>query len=103
MRIRYERAGGVGGSATRKDVTVDTADLPAPAAAELHRLIEAADLPGRSALPAAPRNPQARDQFHYRVTVEDQGQRHSLVFSDLDMPEGVRPLIDWLHEHSSAD
>jgi hypothetical protein len=82
---------------------VDTADLPAPAAAELRRLIEAADLPARSASPAAPRNPPARDLFHYRVTLEDQGQRHTLVFSDLDMPEEVHHLIDWLHEHSCAD
>lgn len=103
MRIRYERTGGVGGSAMRTDVTVDAADLPGPAAAELHRLVEAADIPGRSAHPTPPSNPQARDQFHYRVTLEDQGRRHSLVFSDLDVPEKVRPLIDWLHEHSSAD
>ena len=71
MRVQYERAGGFGGSAMRKDVTIDTADLPAHEADELHRLVQAADLSTLARSPAAASSPRARDQFRYRLTIED--------------------------------
>lgn len=87
----------------RRSFTIDTADLPAHEANELHHLVQAADLPELARTPAAAPNPRAPDQFYYRLTIEDKNQRHSVVVSDLDVPEKVRSLIDWLHVRFEKD
>ncbi len=74
MRIQFERTGGFAGM--RLAATIDTATLPADQANTLPGLIEAAhffDLPAQIPAP-----PQAADQFHYRVTIEAEGKRHTV-------------------------
>jgi hypothetical protein len=100
MRILYERSGGFAGPAMQKSFSLDSADLPAHEADELHRLIREADLPALARPRAAAPKPVARDVLHYRLTVEDKDQKQSVVVSDPDIPEKVRSLIDWLHNRS---
>jgi hypothetical protein len=74
MHIDFERTGGFGG--IRLAATLDSATLPADQAGTLQGLIDAAhffDLPAQ--LPAPP---QAADQFHYHVTIEAAGRRHTV-------------------------
>ncbi len=103
MRVHYERSGGFAGPAMKQTFSIDTTDLATHEASELRRLVHAADLPGLARAPATSSRGQARDQFHYRLTVEDDDQRHSVVVSDPDVPEQVQALIDGLKDRSQKD
>jgi hypothetical protein len=76
-------------------VTIDSDTLPAEEAAQLEKLVVAANLPELVA--EAPRRAaKARpDAFHYRVVVEDGGQNYTIDAADPDLPASLRPLIDW--------
>ena len=89
MRIHFERTGGFAGMTTT--TTVDTETLSAEAAQELQEMVTAAgffDLPAQmtSETPGA-------DQFHYALTVESEGRRHTVEGSDAALPETLQPLL----------
>ena len=89
MRIHFERTGGFTGMTTT--TTVDTETLSAEAAQELQEMVTEAgffDLPAQmtSQTPGA-------DQFHYMLTVESEGQKHTVEGSDAALPESLEPLL----------
>jgi len=94
MWISFERTGGFAGIS--KKTTVDTANLPPNEATELPRLVEVA---GLFNLPEkiTSTNPQA-DRFEYKLTVEDQGKKHTVTVSEAALPGTLRPLIEWLNQ-----
>jgi hypothetical protein len=94
MRISFQRSGGFHPPAMRRRWVVDSESLTTQDAQELERLIAAADLTHLSQLRASP-EPRP-DVFYYRVDLEDGAQKHSLRFSDTDMPERLRQLLNWL-------
>jgi Emfourin len=85
MRIDFEQTGGFAGM--RLAAAFDTATLPADQASALQKLVDAAhffDLPAQMPPPA-----NAADQFHYHMTIEAAGKRHTV---DVDESSASRPL-----------
>jgi hypothetical protein len=88
-RVDFERTGGFAG--LRLAATVDRRRLPPEEAARLDGNLAAAgffDLPEKIA-PA----PGGADRFHYRITVEEQGRKHTVEFGEASAPEALQPLI----------
>lgn len=92
MRITIERSGGFAGMVQTR--VVDTASLPPNEVNQLRLLVDAADffrLPKMIvSLHSQP------DRFQYKLTVEDQGKRHTVVVGEQSMPGNLKPLLDWL-------
>jgi hypothetical protein len=99
MKIQFTRSGGFAGPAMKQNLTLDTNDLSAAEANELTNLVKQANLPALSGETegTTPRP----DEFHYRISVEDEGQNQSVRTSDSAMPETLGPLIDWLSERAT--
>ncbi|WP_017314273.1 protealysin inhibitor emfourin [Mastigocladopsis repens] len=94
MRISFERTGGFAGISRTK--TVDTANISANEADLLPQLVEAANffnLPEN--ITASTSQP---DRFQYRLTVEDEGRKHTVTVSETALPGTLRPLIEWLQK-----
>ncbi len=92
MQVEFERSGGFAGMRLMVSISTDT--LPEAEAKELRRLVESAgffDLPAEINDSAA-----VADQFVYRVTVDEAGQRHSVKTGESAAPESLRPLLEWL-------
>ena len=93
-RIRFRLSGGFAGVVRGADIKL--ADLPEAERARLEALIQASglDAPSRSARSA--RATAARDMEEIEIEVErgDAVARHS--FAELDLPEKVAPLVEWL-------
>jgi len=76
--------------------TVDEKDLLPDEAQKLRQLVEEADffnLPRK----IASRVPQP-DRFQYELSLEEDGQHHTVTLSEEAMPAKLRPLIKWLME-----
>jgi len=93
MKIEFTRSGGFAAPAMKQNLKLDTDDLPDAEANEVLTLVNQADLPALSAGPEAAPQP---DEFHYRISVEDEGRSDSVRTSDSSMPETLGPLVDWL-------
>ncbi len=94
MRVSVVRGGGLAGISTRTELA--RSSLPAADAATLDGLVEGAGL--RDAAPASSR-PQP-DQTLYEVEVSDDHGAARARFSDDDLPEGTRRLIEWIDSRS---
>ena len=73
--------------------TIDVKALPEPTRHELNSLIEDSRF---FSLPSPPTSPGAADHQTYRITVEDDARRHTVVVSDPVMSEPLQRLIDLL-------
>ena len=71
MKIVYEKSGGFAGLRTRK--AIDTAQLSAKEAAEVHRLIDSS---GFFKLPSKIDQSQMRDAFQYVIEADNGSQQH---------------------------
>jgi hypothetical protein len=92
MRIDYERTGGFAG--IRLAATIDTANLSTEQAKALQDSIAAAhffDLPAQIPAP-----PQVADQFHYHVTIEDRGKRHTVDVGEASASPALQALLQQL-------
>ncbi len=92
MKIDFERSGGVMGMSTT--VSLDTDIMGAEAAAELEGLVATAaffELPaqlvGDGPMP---------DEYSYVITIERNGEAHTVTCTDSSAPDGLRPLLVWL-------
>src|SRR5262249_4466230 len=97
MRVEFERSGGFGG--LRRVCTVDGAALPPDDARRLCDLVHTArffDLP-----PQIAAERPGGDRFPYRVTVDDGERRHVVALDAAAVPDGVRPLVDWLSRRAT--
>jgi hypothetical protein len=91
MQVTVERTGGFTGIPLTK--MVDSAVLPQQEAARLHQIMDAA---GFFELPSTiPSSPQP-DRFQYRITVEQEGKRHSVTVGEAVVPVKLKPLLNWL-------
>ncbi|BCL33838.1 protealysin inhibitor emfourin [Nostoc sp. MS1] len=98
MRVSLERTGGFAGIS--KSINVDTNQLSQQEAEELSRLIEAADL---FHLPAQIISSHRQiDRFQYQITIEDNGQRHTVTAGEAALPNSLKTLIEWLNQASSS-
>jgi hypothetical protein len=87
----FEQTGGFMGR--RIDVTVNLEELPPDQASALHNMVEQANF-RELGEDLAPR--PARDDFHYRVTVETETWQHTVRVTDTNAPQELRPLLQEL-------
>ncbi len=92
MRVRLERTGGFAN--IRRTYVADDAAVTPERAAELRRLVEAAE-PEIAAANASPR-PRGADRFVYTVTIERGGATHAITVTEEEAPPAIQALIDWL-------
>jgi hypothetical protein len=89
-RVELERSGGFAGITLRS--AVDTTELPPDQAAELERLVAAANLPALAAQSGPP--VAAPDRFQYSITMAQDGTTHQLVIGESQITPKLRPLIE---------
>ncbi len=73
--------------------TVDTHSLPADEAASLEQMAAQAHF---FELPEMLENDGGADQFVYKLTIETEGQRHTVQTTDTAAPQELQPLLDQL-------
>ena len=44
----------------------------------------------------APPAPNIPDVFHYKISIKDDRESISLSFDDTNVPQQIRPLLEWL-------
>jgi hypothetical protein len=91
LRIELTRSGGFAGL-TSKLGELDTAALPEPEARELEAMVEDANLP--KLLADSPIKGKGADRFQYDLAIEDESGRRELSFSEDQVPDALRSLVD---------
>ncbi len=92
MQIEFVRTGGFAG--LRLTESIDTQELPQEQASNVEAMIRDSgffELPEKL-LPPSP----APDRFEYRVTVSTNMQSHTIVASEILVPDRLRPLLNYL-------
>lgn len=93
MKIEFERTGGFAGLTLKK--VIDSDKLPPEDANKLHQLIEASDF---FKLPEAiSTSKPGVDQFHYTVTVDASGKKHTVDVDEAAVSTKLKPLLQWLN------
>ena len=93
MKIHLTRSGGFAAvPGLNRPVSVDTAELPAATADEVHRFVAKADLANEP--PDRPAPDGAADMRSYELTVD--GVTHR--FTDASMTQGVAALVQRLED-----
>lgn len=97
MRITFEQTGGFAGMTITK--VFDTSTLPEKETKRLRQLVEAAaffNLP--ASLTSDTPHP---DSFEYLITVEEDGNQHTVEVSESAAPANLTPLLEWLRMQAS--
>jgi Emfourin len=82
----------------RLSTTVESAALTAEDHQKLRSLVEASGLAAtRSAY-----GPRPPDRLQYHLSVDDDGRKIDLRLGEEEVPEGLRPLLDWLTDRARA-
>jgi len=91
MKIEFQRFGGIAPGLTNRAVRY-SATLSGAEAEEVRQLLP----PDFESLvsSAAPR--RGPDAFRYEIVVEDGGSERRVTLSETDLPDSMRPLLDWL-------
>ena len=93
IRVQFTRSGGFAGIPVTASCESDS--LTPEDEDELRRLIESA---GFFQLPATVTSPApGADRFAYRLTIEVDGQEHTVEMEEAAVPPGSRPLLEWLN------
>jgi hypothetical protein len=93
MKINFVRSGGMAG--TRLALELDTERLPPEDAERLRRLVESSDFFELEQGQAGSANLPDRFQFLLEIKSQVWGE-HSLVVSEMAVPEDLRPLLQEL-------
>lgn len=94
MRVSVVRGGGLAGISTRTELA--RSSLPDLDAATLDGLVEGAGVREQAPAPASAQP----DHMLYQVEVSDDRGDVQARFSDQDLPDGVRRLIEWIDSRS---
>jgi hypothetical protein len=100
LKLVVVRAGGLAGLATRTEL--DTGELDAGDAAELSERVRRAGLEERQPPPPGPARPPQPDELAYELTVEDEGQSHTVGLREGDLSDATRALVQWVDAHPQA-
>jgi hypothetical protein len=90
VKVSVVRGGGLAGVATRTELSRSA--LSAADAGILDGLVRGAGVRE----PPAPSSPPGPDQMLYEVAVSGDDGEVRARFSDADLPDGVRRLIEWI-------
>lgn len=91
MTITLERSGGFTGIPQKKNL--DVSALPESEASELNQLVDSS---GFFNLPAIIPSTPLPDRFSYKITINREGNQHSVSVAETNVPEALKPLLDWL-------
>ena len=101
MIIHFERTGGFTGIPLR--TAIDTQTLSSAEREELEQMLADArffELPaqahGQKGGAAGSGADRGADRFHYRLTVEGGGKKHTVEFGDESTPEGLEDVLSRL-------
>ncbi len=92
MIIEFERTGGFAGLTLKKVIDLDK--LPPEEANKSYQLIEASDFFNLPETISA--STPGVDRFHYTVTVNASGKKHTVDVDEAAVPPKLKPLIQWL-------
>ena len=92
MKIHFERGGGFAG--THITATIDSKELTQDEGQELGELINTANFFNLPTLIASKK--RGADRFNYKLTVETEGKRHSVVIDEGAVTPELRTLLQWL-------
>jgi hypothetical protein len=99
MRIYLERTGGFAGMS--RTMTVDTTSIPKETANLLPQLLEESNFFNLPAYIDSP-SPQP-DRLQYQLTIEDNGQTHSVSVGESSIPTNLKPLIEWVNNAARSE
>jgi hypothetical protein len=91
LRIELTRSGGFAGL-TSKLGELDTSELPEAEARDIDAMVEKANVP--KLLAASPIRGKGADRFQYHLAIEDESGRRELTFSEDQIPDALRALVD---------
>ena len=92
--VWFERSGGFTGISS--SVEIDSKLLSLDESEKLKQLIDQSDFFEWSKSDTIPVD--MPDQFQYTITIEHEGEKRTLEFSDITMPDTMRPLINYLSQ-----
>lgn len=95
MRITLEQSGGFAGLLITK--SIDTKDLSPSEAQQLEALVRESNFFQLTSISEASPQP---DRFGYTLTIESEGRAHSIDMSETNLPEKVRPIVEWVQTRS---
>jgi len=98
MRIKFERSGGFAGLTLSKEI--DVSKLKPADAKKVEGLIHSSQffkLPKKPMTAAAAKRSVAQpDRFQYKLTIEDDDKKHTVIASDQNLPADLKPLVEFL-------
>lgn len=98
MKLSVKRSGGVAGFVIRTDLETDA--LSPEDAETLVEKIEEAGV--RSMTDQARSGPASPGDLPVELTIEDDGEVHTVRLTDAALPDPVRSLITWADQHPAA-
>lgn len=95
MIIRFEQSGGF--APVMRGCELDTASLSPEDAAELTRLVKASGVLAMT----SPKQSHGRDIYSYHLTIKTEQGTHTIVFDQLNLPAGAKPLVEFLKRRAT--
>ena len=95
--IRFERSGGFTGIAV--DKTINSLELKQEETEMLRMMIDHSDF---FTLPVIEVMKPHPDRFTYKITVETEGKKHTVQFSQTSVPEALKDLFRYLIEKTRS-
>ena len=92
-RIKFERTGGFAGMRLAADIELD--DLPEEQAHALEEMLDDLDFAELSERLTS--KPSMPDEFTYKITVETEKGKHTIVTGDTSAPEKMQELLQMLN------
>jgi hypothetical protein len=94
MKIKFRQSGGYAG--LRMGCDLDIKSLPAKEATKLEALVKESGILQTS----VDRSKNTADVINYEITIETREGTHQVIFDDLNLPEKVLPLLDYLQSQA---
>ena len=92
MKIRFVQSGGFVGML--RECEIDTQHLSPEEARRVADLVRTSGIPETGEY--VERTREAWDLEMYRVTIEGEGRQVCVIYDELSVPPGARPLLDYL-------
>lgn len=92
FNIWFERSGGFTGIPVKVEINSDT--LSAEDQVKLRQLIDESNFLDIQDIDSLPKD--LPDQFYYQLTIESSGKKRSAGFTDMNVPDDLRQLINYL-------
>ena len=90
MKVRFHQSGGFAG--LLRTCEIDTKDLHAEKAKELHELVKSSAIPDSGQFLSN----SSRDLHEYEISIDDGASKSSVIFADESLPQSAKPLIAYL-------